>query len=240
MKRFSLGFVLASVVFVAVSVSSASAQNEPAGNGAPVDDGAYIRVGAGATFVSDWAQDYAFNPAMVFVTAPPTGQTLSNGEGFLAGVALGFDYADGIRTELEYRYASSQIDSVTTNNLTGPVTATSANDDLNAHFIFSNFYFDFYNQTRLTPFIGGGIGGAVVENENGARDAALAYQGRAGVAVAINNGFSVDVEYIYVRTNKLVYGPGVDDFTPTGPFDTNISGDRYEASSVMISLRKQF
>ena len=236
MKRFSLVFVIASLV----GASGVAAQDEPRSNGAPVDDGAYVRVGAGATFVSDWEQDYAFNPAFVFVGGPPTGQTVSNGNGFLAGAALGFDYADGIRTELEYRYASSQIANVVIDEFAGPTTVTPANENSTAHFIFSNFFFDFYNQSRMTPFIGGGVGGALVENENGDWDGALAYQARAGVAFAVSNGLSLDLEYIYMRTNKLVYGPKVEDFTPAGPFETNISGDRYEASSVMLSLRKQF
>ena len=204
-------------------------------------DGAYIRLGAGVTLVKDWDQDLAFNPDLVFVSAPPTGQRVANSEGFLAAAALGFNYADGIRTELEYRYASSKIDSVTLETpVIGPTVIPTANDDVNVHFLMSNFYFDFTNNSRLTPFIGGGVGGAFVENETGDRDAALAYQGRAGVSYDFGDGFAADVEYVFLRTNKLAFGPDAEDFAPAGPFEPAVTGDRYQSSSVMVSLRKQF
>jgi len=216
------------------SVGGALAQGEA------VDDGVYVRVGAGATFVSDWQQDITYNPNQLFIAIPlAQGQTISNSAGFAAVAALGFDYADGIRTELEYRYATSPIDSFVTEGGFRAGLPAPVNDDINAHFVFSNFYFDFHNSSRLTPFIGAGVGGAFVENENGDRDAALAYQGRAGVSLAIGGGFSADMEYIYLRTNKLVYGPADEDFTPAGP-PVRIDGDRYQSSSVMLSLRKQF
>ena len=199
-------------------------------------DGIYIRLGGGATFVSDWAQDYTYNPNTVFVTPPPAGQTVSNGSGFLLGGAIGFDYADGIRTELEYRYAVSKIDGAAIDG----VPATVLEDDMRAHFIFSNFFFDLTNASPLTPFIGGGVGGAFVDNENGVRDAALAYQGRAGVSLALSDGFSLDTEYIYVGSNKLVYGPTDEEFTPTGPAGPRIDGERYQSSSVMMTIRKEF
>ncbi len=208
---------------------------------AAASDGVYVRIGGGVSFASDWSQDYTFNPNAVFVVAPPTGQTVANGEGYVIGGAIGFDYADGIRTELEYRYASTSIDAVTINDpALGPTLATPINDDINVHFLMSNFYFDWTNNSRFTPFIGGGVGGAFVENETGARDAALAYQGRAGVSLDVGGGFSLDTEYIYVRTNKLSYGPEDEDFTPASPIGPRIDGDRYEASNVMVSVRKQF
>lgn len=214
---------------------AALAQDEPARQ-----DGVYARAGAGATFLDDWEQDYLFNPDLVFIAPPPTGQTVENAEGFLAAFALGFDYADGIRTELEYRYATTSIDAVTVNEAAGPTAVTTANDDINAHFLMSNFYFDFYNNSRLTPFIGAGVGGAFVENEAAMRDAALAWQGRAGVSVELGGGFSTDLEYIFLRTNELAYGPDPEDFAPDGPFETAVGGDRYQSSSVMMSLRKHF
>jgi len=204
-------------------------------------DGVYVRIGGGVAFASDWAQDYTFNPNAAFAGSPPTGQTVGNGDGYVIGGAIGFDYADGIRTELEYRYASTGIDAVTINDPTlGPTLATPVNDDINVHFLMSNFYFDWRNDSRFTPFIGGGVGGAFVENETGVRDAALAYQGRAGVSFDVGGGFSLDTEYIYLRTSKLSYGPQDEDFTPAGPIGPRIDGDRYEASNVMVSVRKQF
>lgn len=209
-------------------------------------DGFYIRAGAGLSFVGNLEQEFTHNPFVVSIVTPPSGQTIESDAGFVASAALGFDYADGIRTELEYRYTSNGVETITPIGGFDPAIGPDpfpprgSDDDANGHFVLSNFYYDFRSASRFTPFIGLGVGGAFVSVEGGERDAALAYQGRAGVSYAFNNGFSADVEYIYLRTNRLRYGPNPEDFSATGPFDTAVDGDRYQSSSVMISLRKQF
>ena len=205
-----------------------------------VDDGVYVRVAAGAHFGSDIDQDITYNPSLAFVVAPPTGQTLAIGEGLTAAFALGFDYADGIRTELEYRYAKTDIDSLTAGGGFAPDATSFPDADLEAHLVMANFFFDLYNDGPFTPFIGGGVGGAFVSNETGATDAALALQGRAGVSYDLGDGVMVSTEFIYLRSNELSYGPNDDDFTPAGPFSPRIDGDRYQTSSVMVSFRKKF
>ena len=72
---------------------------------------------------------------------------------------------------------------------------------------------------------GGGVGGAFVSKENAERDAALAYQGRAGVSLEMGTGFTADFEYIYLRTNELEFGPSADEFTAEGPFGRAATGD---------------
>ena len=221
----------------------AAAQDETNG------DGIYVRVGAGASFASDLEQDITSNPegpsTCLALGCNPDRKRLAFDTGFVAAGAIGFNYTDGIRTELEYRYATEGVSSqrlfeggaeVEAGLSTIPVPS---NDDLNAHFVLSNFYFDLNNSSRFTPFIGGGVGGAFVENENGDRDAALAYQGRAGVAYDFGGGLSFDVEYIYLRTNDLSFGPNDDEFTADGP-SVRIDGDHYQSSSAMVSIRKQF
>lgn len=237
--------VLAISSLVLALAPAAMAQN------APADDGPYIRIGGGATFVSDIDQNIALNPAGAVCAAIGCNadrQLIESDPGFIASGAIGFDYADGIRTELEYRFASSKISRVQTfeNGLEGGGFGVIGGGSIvdpnaNAHFVLSNFYFDFYNQSPITPFIGGGVGGAFVAfGEGGERDAALAYQGRAGVSVSLGGGFLADLEYVYLRTNKLRYGPNQEDFTPAGPFEAAVFDGRYESSSAMLSLRKPF
>ncbi len=222
---------IAGIAAAASTAGAAMAQDEPA------VDGAYVRLGVGAAFVGDWEQDLAYNPTVAFVTPPAAGQTVDNGRAMTFAGALGFDYADGIRTELEYRYASTPVASVTP---AGGVPTAPANEDVTAHFLMTNFFFDFANSSPLTPFIGGGVGGAFVSNEMKERDAALALQGRAGVSLAMGTVFTADLEYIYLRTNDLDFGPSADEFILGGPLGPAISGDRYQASSVMVSLRRRF
>ncbi len=225
MRAFAMAAVLAAGTGVAFAQDEAD------------DDGAYLRLAIGATFVNDWEQDFIYNPTVVFAPPPPSGQNVDFGENLTFAAALGFDYTEGIRTEIEYRYAATPVDSVTA--IAGTVPQP-VKDDIVAQFVMTNFYFDFGNSTALTPFIGGGVGGAFIRNENEQRDAALALQGRAGVSVAFGGGLNADLEYIYLRTNELDFGPRVDDLIAGGPAGPAIVGERYRSSSVMLSLRKQF
>lgn len=204
----------------AVQLNVATAQEDYA------SDGVYVRVGAGVSFVSDLEQDYG--PA-----APGFGQTVSVSETFTAAAALGFDYADGIRTELEYRYEFAGIDSVTVRPPVGPDLFLEPSENLGAHLLMANFYFDLNNDSAVTPFIGGGVGGAFVSNENGDRDAALAYQGRAGLSLDVNDTVIVSAEYIYTRSRDLDFA-----VSPASGFAPG--GDNYVSSSAMLSLRKLF
>ncbi|NOX95609.1 MAG: hypothetical protein GXP04_11105 [Alphaproteobacteria bacterium] len=167
--------ILAILTIVATVGGNASAQDGVR------EDGLYYRVGIGATTVSDWAQDLTFNPSLggvlpctgscpVTPISLPDGNLVTNGEGFVAGAAIGFDYADGIRTELEYRYASSNIEGVTQTVPAGALSVLAlppVGDRAGAHFIMANFFFDIYNDSPITPFIGAGVGGALVTNQYG-------------------------------------------------------------------------
>lgn len=241
----NVGWLAVGAATVAALTGSALAQDEA------VDDGFYLRVGAGATLVSDWDQEFAFSPdpggaslncnaggpCAAVVIAPPAGQAVSNDKGWVGAAAIGFDYADGIRTELEYRFARSTIDGLSLSDTQAYLPHANASDDVEAHLLMSNFYFDFHNSSAFTPFIGGGVGGAFVSSEQNERDAALAVQGRAGVSVEAG-GVSFDLEYIYLRSNELEFSR-TESFH-LGEFDITTTGDRYQSSSVMVSLRKQF
>ncbi|GEM_PF-1321224 len=226
--------------FLAAAVTGGTAFAQE--GAAPLEDGGYIRIGGGATFVNGWEQSFARNPDTVVCLAigcNPDSQTLDFKSGWAGTAAIGFDYADGIRTELEYRYTQSEVSTQRLFEGGFEVSNAAPDENVSGHFLMSNFYFDFYTKSAVTPYIGGGVGGAFIENERGMRDAALAYQGRAGLSVSMGDGWSTDVEYLFVRTKRLVFGPNTEDFTPAGPFELNISGDRYQSSSVMLFLRKR-
>lgn len=217
--------ILPIIAGLAAISASAAAQDEVV-----AQDGAYIRLGVGATFLGDHDRDFTYPPGSIFLIAPPEGEATDFGTGKTFAAALGFDYADGIRTELEYRYAANDADTITQVGGFIDGAVSEADGEMKAHLLMTNFFFDFANSSPLTPFIGGGVGGAFVTNEMEQRDAALALQGRAGVSVEMGTGFSADFEYIYLRTNEL-------DFTPQDDFVTD---DRYQSSSVMVSLRRRF
>lgn len=201
----------------------------------------YGRLIAGVSLPDEVDQDLAYNPAILFLVTPPSLQTVDAGTGYAVGGALGFRYDNGFRTELEYRYQSSDLDEVRFNAPTAPTVAPDAS--LAAHFLMTNVIYEFRNSSRLTPYIGGGVGAAWVTSWTGpgdatGRDLTYAYQGRAGLAFALNETTRLGAEYVYVRTGELTYGP--ESFTPTGPGGPKIDGGEFAASTILVSLEKSF
>ena len=183
----------------------------------------------------------SYDPDIVFISAPPDRRQSEISSGLVGALALGFDYDDGIRTELEYRYAYADIDTITLAGcLIGCPETSSSSERFQTHLLFSNFYFDIDTGTALTPFIGGGVGGAFAVNDLGQRDAALAYQGRAGVSFEISEGFAVSTEYVFTRSNNFDFDVNDDDGGLLAASITGFSGDRYQSSSAMISFRRKF
>lgn len=219
------------IATIALAPLAAAAESEPGRA-----TGLYVRGAAGIAFGDTLEQDLSYNPAFVFMTPPATSKTTDLGDGLAFSGAIGFQYAR-TRTELEYRRMASSIDAVAYAGGAAPALIP-LNDDLVAQALMSNVYFDFVNSSRLTPYIGFGVGGARVENELGERDAAFAYQGRAGVEVALGNKLSLGAEYVYFRTLAIEYGPK--DFDPSGPAGPRTDGDPFVSSSVMATARLLF
>ncbi len=239
MQRLSIAAALLAPLLAA---APALAQGEPAGEAGRAT-GLYLRGAAGVSFPESLDQDFTYSPSFIPLVAPPTAKSTDLGGGAAWSAAIGFQYAK-TRTELEYRRFDLDADEVALTGGAVPSTVADAGD-VTAQAIMTNVYFDLVNSSRLTPYIGVGVGGARVENELGERDAAFAYQGRAGVEVELSPSLSLGVEYSYFRTLEIVYGPK--DFDPSVPPTASFSpdfqrldGDAFSASSVMASLRLVF
>lgn len=202
------------------------------------DNGLYFRVTAGAVLSSDLTQSLEFDPAIDVLDTPVTLQQTEINEGISFGGAIGFHYPGGTRTELEYRYSTTDISSISRTGGVAPETL-SANDDFVVQLLMSNFYKDFDNSSAFTPYVGFGVGGAFVSNGFGQRDSEFAYQGKAGVAVDLDEGLTFDVEYNYTRTTSLEFGPDFENLSSSSN-EARLSGDAYAASSILFSLRKEF
>ncbi len=233
--------VLLAALLAAPGAAMAQDGDAPASAGRKT--GLYLRAGAGAGFADSLDQDFSYSPSYLPLVAPPTAKATDLGSGLAWSAAIGFQYAR-TRTEIEYRRFDATADEVSLTGGAFPSTATDAGD-VTAQAIMSNVYFDLVNSSRLTPYIGAGVGGARVENELGQRDAAFAYQGRAGVEVELTNSLSLGVEYSYFRTLDIVYGP--EDFdasipaTPTfSPEFERLDGAPFASSAVMATVRWVF
>jgi len=121
---------------------------------------------------------------------------------------VGYAWGNGIRTEGELVYRHAEADTVSGTSA-GPVGGGIHNTAL-----MGNVLYDFDTGTRLTPYIGAGIGASLVDADNlrtvnGATldedRAAFAYQGIAGVSLALEGNWDFTADYRYFATPDLKF-----------------------------------
>lgn len=162
--------------------------------------------------------------------------------GINIGGTGGYDFGM-LRLEGEISYKNSEIASITDINRNSRFRNTDGNLGVSA--FMANAFFDLHNDTRVTPYLGGGIGFAVLslsdtfgtdstfvrrhlyDEED---DAVFAYQAGAGVDIAINRRYSLDLGYRYFGTD-------------TANFDNNFdrsSSLKFESHNVIVGFRVTF
>ncbi|MSP82155.1 MAG: OmpA family protein [Alphaproteobacteria bacterium] len=189
-----------------------------AGTAAAQDRGFYVGLGAGLNLPADIAIDGG---------AIATDADAGYGGGAVG--ALGFAYGNGFRTELEVGYRTNSVD-----DLSG---VAGGSGDVDAMTIMVNAYYGLENESRLTPYVGGGVGwlnldfsgvtpvGGLTLSDNGDE---IGYQGIAGVGYEVAPQVDLFAEYRYLGAFGDV---GV--ATNAG---ANVSAD-YAAHSFMVGLR---
>ncbi|MCB1537933.1 MAG: porin family protein [Rhodospirillales bacterium] len=143
-----------------------------------------------------------------------TGASKSNlKEGYGLSGAVGYDYGNNVRTEIELSYRSNKVDGLSDN--TGPFA--SPGGKVTATAVMANAYYDIPTATPVTPYIGAGIGIAHVKTDNystagtiisDGKDNAFAYQGILGADYALESDLSLFGEYRYFSTEKVNMGYG--------------------------------
>ena len=232
---------VAALAVAAAPVSQAAlAQSADAGG----DWSVYARAGVGAAFANRLDQDLAYDPRAATVPTPPGRRVTEFGGSASPSFALGFNYPSGTRTELEYRFLSPRMDDVTeiddTGPGAGPVSARPVTpaDDFRAHFLMSNAYYEVARAGAVGFFVGAGVGGGFFSNGFGARDAAFAYQGRAGVSGDLSARVSLNAEFVHLRTREVVFGV---DRLGRGPVGgSQALGEPFVASSGELSVSFRF
>ena len=120
--------------------------------------------------------------------------------GYAGTLALGTTFSDNLRGEAELSHSSADVD-----NFSG----TNASGETNMFGLMFNGYIDFKNDSKWTPYVGAGIGGAAVKASayspvSGSRvsdsDHVFAYQGIADVNYKIDDRLGLFTEYRYVGT----------------------------------------
>jgi len=155
-------------------------------------------------------------------TAPGVLLTIESDTGIALGVALGYDFGNNFRTELEYAYQQNDLSTTTLN---GVITAPVTSGDTTSHAGLLNGYYDFNNNSVFTPFISGGVGFATIDISNivtggvttaaAVSDTVFAYQVGAGVSLAVSDALSIDLTYRYFATADAKSG------TTTAEYSSN-------------------
>ena len=157
--------------------------------------------------------------------------------GFTGGYDFGFVRLEG---ELSYRY--NEVDTVTDQS---GFKVMLPDTDIGAFATMFNVFFDLHNSTRVTPYLGGGIGFAVLSLSNDywgggsyyyssddySDDTVLAYQFGGGVDIALNRNMSLDVGYRYFKTDDAEIDS---DYLPI------TSNFEYESHNVMVGFKYKF
>ena len=130
--------------------------------------------------------------------------------GFGVGGCAGYDFGFA-RAEGEVVYRKNNVNKVTTLEF-GKV---SPSGDISALSFMLNGFYDFKNQTRITPYIGAGIGVARVDLStvsgggiriSGGDDIVFAYQFEVGFGNRVNESITLDLGYRYFATTDPQLG----------------------------------
>jgi len=149
--------------------------------------GPYVSGALGVTQPRDWD-----------LTGAGVNTTQESDPGFAGAIALGTTFSENWRGEAELSYSNSNVDSFSDTNGSGETSMFG---------LMFNGLYDFKTNSRWTPYVGAGIGAAVIDSNDlspvgGSRitksDHVFAYQGIAGVTYKIDDQLGLFSEYRYV------------------------------------------
>jgi opacity protein-like surface antigen len=158
-------------------------------------NGWYLTIGAGYQHPSD----QSFSTPLINPAFSPF--TVDLGGGFSGDLGVGYDFGV-LRAELTYGYSRASLNGLSasnafTNNVSGAI---------NKNDVLASLYYDFENNSRWTPYIGGGIGytnlstpsfdlGGV--STNSVNKGLFGWQGKVGVSYAMNYNSDIYLEGVY-------------------------------------------
>jgi OmpA-OmpF porin, OOP family len=205
--------IMAGFAALVLPAAGARAQDKTPPNAVP---GYYVTGGAGLNFLED---------------ADTGNTTYQYDAGGMGLGALGYQFGNGFRVEGEVAYRASGISGASNGGASGEANAAS---------LMANGFYDLNTGTKFTPYVGAGLGGALVTFDNVSipgssnriddSDIALAYQAMAGVGYQLDRNLKLDVGYRYFATES----PG---FQATNGSEI---GSHYHDHAAVISLRYEF
>ena len=195
----------------------------------PPRPGAYVSGFAGISIPSD-------SDVTTSIFPETFNERIEFDTGVYAGGTGGFDFGFfRLEGELSYRY--SEINAITAQS---GAPFPNVDGNLGVFAMMANAYIDLHNASPITPYVGGGIGFAVLnlsdtfvagellyaEND----DTVFAYQVGAGLEIALNPMISLDVGYRYFGTDTARFESG---FTGTTEL-------KFESHNALVGVRVKF
>lgn len=181
-------------------------------------EGLYGAIGAGLNYMgyeNDVSTDSSSTPGPFQFDSSTD---MDNGIGVYA--ALGYDWGNNWRTEVEFSYRDNSIDQIDPDGagFSGWPAGT-INGDYTTLALMGNLIYDFNNDSSFTPYLGIGAGLGIVDPDivgfvnpgaptspmtiaYGSTKAGFAYQGIAGIAVDLAQDLKLDLSYRYFETLK--------------------------------------
>ena len=206
---------------------------------APEQRGGYMSVFLGASAPQDTSATISeFNPISTRETR------VQFDPGINIGGSAGYDFGF-LRLEGEMAYKNGEMTRVT--DQTSGTRYVNVDGHLGAFTMMMNGFLDLHNESPVTPYLGGGMGFAVlnlsttrgVDANLGAlnnhifsddQDTVFAYQAGAGVEVALNRRLSVDLGYRYFGTSNA-------SFRKDWPNSTDL---KLQSHNAQVGLRVKF
>ncbi len=160
--------------------------------------------------------------------------------GWLAGASAGYECKNGFATDFEFTFRQNHLDRIASS---APLFL---GGDMHTFGMMFNGYYRFYNETRFTPYLGGGVGELVSTLNNtrpafgvdrgpfGGTQANLAYQGIIGISYPLARRLSIATEYHYLAP---MFRPGFKQRVAGVP--VKVSSD-YDSHNAMLKLVYHF
>lgn len=200
----------------------------------------YVSTFLGGHFLPDVVTETSYNPP-AYVADETYGQDV----GFAVRFALGGNVTSLLRTEIELGFNRTNQDDVV-EAIRGGATARSAGDGhITTYTLMGNVWADlpvFDSSWGLTPYIGGGIGGALVDSQlvyataptYGPQDSSLEFAAQLGAGInwAFSDRFSAGLGYRLMFIN----GPEISQTTTGAGEITTYRFDDLLSQSVGVTL----
>jgi len=175
--------LLAACAVAALSLFAANAQAADVTAPAPEENGFYVSLFGGASFLDDVETDFYSG-----------GYELNTKTGYIVGGAIGMRIWDPLRAEVELSYSRWNADDADFHGFKGPDGTYSADGHVSATYLLANLWYDIGTDTSFTPYVGGGAGVGWADADTTFEDFPFGYgDGEAGFAFQLGAGVKFDV-----------------------------------------------